>query len=101
RDFVETSNLPVFRNLANCRLGEVIREKICDVRRKPGITAIDFGADRIEIHEPRLEQCPRHCFERFDHTAVQLDLVVQGSEDTGDRPLRTDIREPEAEVELL
>ncbi len=39
--------------------------------------AVEFGADGVEIHEPALEQRPRHRLQRRVHPPVQLDLVVQ------------------------
>lgn len=45
--------------------------------RAAGGAAVEFGADGVEIHEPALEQRPRHRLERRVHPAVQLDLVVQ------------------------
>src|ERR1035441_6460133 len=38
---------------------------------------VEFGADGVEIHEPALEQRPRHRLQRRVHPPVQLDLVVQ------------------------
>ena len=42
-----------------------------------GGAAVEFGADGVEIHEPVLEQRPRHRLQRRVHPPVQLDLVVQ------------------------
>ena len=42
-----------------------------------GGVAVEFGADGVEIHEPALEQRPRHRLQRRVHPPVQLDLVVQ------------------------
>jgi hypothetical protein len=42
-----------------------------------GGAAVEFGADGVEIHEPALEQRPRHRLQRRVHPPVQLDLVVQ------------------------
>jgi hypothetical protein len=42
-----------------------------------GLAAVEFGADGVEIHEPALEQRPRHRLQRRVHQPVQLDLVVQ------------------------
>ncbi len=42
--------------------------------------AVEFGADGVEIHEPALEQRPRHRFQRCVHPPVQLDFVVQRAE---------------------
>ena len=45
--------------------------------RAAGGAAVEFGADGVEIHEPALEQRPRHRLQRRVHPPVQLDLVVQ------------------------
>ena len=45
--------------------------------RPAGLAAVEFGADGVEIHEPALEQRPRHRLQRRVHPPVQLDLVVQ------------------------
>ena len=50
-------------------------------------SAVHLGADRVEVHEPRLEQRPRHLLQRLVHPPVQLDLVVERSEDVGDGAL--------------
>ena len=42
-----------------------------------GEATVEFDADRVEIHEPALEQRPRHRLQRRVHPLVQLDLVVQ------------------------
>ncbi len=42
-----------------------------------GGAAFGLGADGVEIHEPALEQRPRHRLQRRVHPPVQLDLVVQ------------------------
>jgi hypothetical protein len=42
-----------------------------------GFAAVEFGADGVEIHEPALEQRPRHRLQGRVHPPVQLDLVVQ------------------------
>ena len=39
--------------------------------------SLHAGADGVEIHEPALEQRPRHRLQRRVHPPVQLDLVVQ------------------------
>ena len=49
-----------------------------------GLAAVEFGADGVEIHEPALEQRPRHRLQRRVHPPVQLDLVVQRAEDVRD-----------------
>jgi hypothetical protein len=48
---------------------------------------IHLGADGVEVHEPRLEERPRHRFQRLVHPPVQLDLVVQRAKDVGDGAL--------------
>lgn len=59
---------------------------------------VGLGADGIEIHEPRLEECPRHRLQCLIHPAVQLDLVVQRAEDLGDGALFGERRDTELEV---
>ena len=58
-----------------------------------GFAAVEFGADGVEIHEPALEQRPRHRLQRRVHPPVQLDLVVQRPEDSRDGFLFGDGRE--------
>ncbi|GAB1410527.1 hypothetical protein MASR1M90_16810 [Desulfovibrionales bacterium] len=55
--------------------------------------AFHLGAHRLEVHEPRLEQGPRHRLQRFVLLAVELDLVVQRAEDMGDGALFCQFRE--------
>ena len=43
------------------------------------LLAGSLGADGVEVHEPALEDRPRHRFERLVNPPVQLDLVVQRS----------------------
>jgi len=45
--------------------------------RPAGGAGVEFGADGVEIHEPALEQRPRHRLQRRVHPTIQLDLVVQ------------------------
>src|SRR2546426_7804299 len=45
------------------------------------------GADRVEVHEPRLEERPRHRLQRLVHSPVEFDLVIQRAEDMGDGAL--------------
>jgi hypothetical protein len=52
-----------------------------------GVAAFGLGADGVEVHEPRLEERPRHRLQRLVHPPVQLDLVVQRAEDVGDGAL--------------
>ena len=52
-----------------------------------------LGADGVEVHEPGLEERPRHFLQRLIHTPVQLDLVVQRAEDVGDGSLFGERRE--------
>src|SRR3990167_278915 len=46
-----------------------------------------FDPDRVEVHEPRLEESPRDCLQRLVHPAVQLDLVVKRAERLHDSAL--------------
>ena len=63
------------------------REEVGDGLRQAGIAALGLGADRVEVHEPRLEERPRHRLQRLVDPPVQLDLVVQRAEDVGDGAL--------------
>ena len=58
-----------------------------------GLTAGGFGGHWVEVHEPRLEQRPRHPLQRLVHPPVQLDLVVQRAENAGDSFLLPTTRE--------
>lgn len=60
------------------------KERGCGFIKAGGLAAVEFGADGVEIHEPALEQRPRHRLQRRVHPPVQLDLVVQRSEDVRD-----------------
>ena len=69
---------------------EVIREQSGDGGvgvHAGGLAAVEFGADRIEVHEPAFEDRPRHRFQRLVHPPVQFDLVVQRAENVRDRSL--------------
>src|SRR5208337_555143 len=48
------------------------------------LVAFNLGPDGVEVHEPRLEDRPSHRLQRLVHPAVQVDLVVEGTEDLGD-----------------
>jgi hypothetical protein len=48
---------------------------------------IHLSADGLEVHEPGLEEGPRHLLQRLAHPPVQLDLVVQRAQDVGDGAL--------------
>ncbi len=52
-----------------------------------------FGPHRLELHEPRPEQRPRQPLQRGVHAPVQLDLVVQRTQDGGDGALFGEGRE--------
>ena len=58
-----------------------------------GVAAFGLGADGVEVHEPRLEERPRHRLQRLVHPPVQLDLVVQRAEDVGDGALLVERRD--------
>ncbi len=45
--------------------------------------AFHFGAHRLKIHKPGLENRAGHLLKRRVHPAVQFDLVIQRSEDVG------------------
>src|SRR5690606_9302097 len=62
-------------------------EEVGEGLGEAGVAAFGLGADGVEVHEPRLEQRPRHRLQRLAHPPVQLDLVVQRAEDVGDGAL--------------
>ena len=80
-------NLPPLRNLPQLRVLEGIREQVGEGLGQAGVAAFGLGADGVEVHEPRLEERPRHRLQRLVHPPVQLDLVVQRAEDVGDGAL--------------
>jgi hypothetical protein len=49
--------------------------------------------DRVEVDEPALEECLCHRFERGIHLTVQLDLVIQGTQDVSNAFLLGEGRE--------
>jgi hypothetical protein len=55
--------------------------------RQAGVAAVGLGADGVEVHEPRLEERPRHRLQRLVHPPVQLDLVVQRAENASNGTL--------------
>ena len=54
---------------------------------RPGAVALDLLPHRVEVHEPGFEQGPGHGLQGGVHAPVQLDLVVQRSQDVGDGTL--------------
>ena len=64
-----------------------IREQRPDVGGEVGQATLHLGACRAEVDEPVLEDRPRHRFQRLVHPAVQVDLVVKGTENGGDSVL--------------
>ena len=66
-----------------------------------GLAAVEFGADGVEIHEPALEQRPRHRLQRRVHPPVQLDLVVQRPKHRRDGFLLGEGRKREPEVSVI
>ena len=80
-------DLPPLRNLAEFGVDEAVREEVGEVLGEAGVAAFGLGADGVEVHEPRLEERPRHRLQRLAHAAVELDLVVQRAEDLGDGAL--------------
>ncbi|KIX84784.1 hypothetical protein THFILI_01005 [Thermus filiformis] len=49
--------------------------------------ALHLGAHGFKVHEPGLEDGPRHLLQRLAHPPVQLYLVVQRTEDVSDGTL--------------
>src|SRR5690606_26490107 len=80
---------PPLRNQPQLRLYEFAWKQLgCFGVHAARVAALGFGANGVEVDEPRLEQRPRHRLERRVHLAVQLDLVVERAEDAGDLTLR-------------
>src|SRR6185312_13171072 len=77
------------------RILERVGEEVGKSRREAGVAAFGFGTDRVKIHEPGLEQRPRHCLQRLAHLPAQLDLFVEGAENASDGALRTVVRDPD------
>ncbi len=80
-------HLPPLRNLAEFGVDEAGGEEVGEGLGEAGVAAFGLGADGVEVHEPRLEERPRHRLQRLAHPPVQLDLVVQRAEDVGDGAL--------------
>ena len=79
-EFAEIHNSPPFRDRSEFRILELVRKESGGGGvEASGLAAIEFGADGVEIHEPALEERPRHRLQRRVHPPVQLDLVVQRS----------------------
>src|SRR5947208_16660643 len=78
---------PTGRDRPHLRILEGIRKQVGEGLGQGGITAFGLGADGVEVYEPRLEECPRHCLQRLVHPPVQSDLAVQSAENVGDGPL--------------
>src|SRR5688500_5503435 len=56
-----------------------------------------LGTDRVEGNEPRLEEGPIHGLQRLVQSPVQVDLVIQSSENVGDGALLVGRRDYERE----
>ena len=84
---------PPLRDLAQLGVFEGVGEEVGEGLGQAGIAAFGFGADGVEVHEPRLEEGPRHCLQRLVHPPVQLDLVVQRAENVGDGALLREWRQ--------
>jgi hypothetical protein len=81
-------DIPTFWSLPQRRIFKCIRKQYSGFNvHAIRLTAFGLGADGVEVHEPRLEQRPRHCLQCLVHLPVQLDLVVQRAEDVGDGAL--------------
>lgn len=79
----EWFDIPPLRNLPKLRVLQSVGKKIEQFRGKSEATADGFGrfaahlgADRIEVHEPGLEDRLCHSLQGFVHAAIQFDLVV-------------------------
>ena len=84
-DVFQRSNPPPLRNQPQIALFELAREECRRIRvHAPGLTALRLRPYRVEVHEPRLEQRPRHRFQRLVHPPVQLNLVVERAQNGGD-----------------
>ena len=90
REVTDGLDFPPLRNLPQLRVLEGIREQVGEGLGQAGVAAFGLGADGVEVHEPRLEERPRHRLQRLVHPPVQLDLVVQRAEDVGDGALGFD-----------
>ena len=66
-----------------------------------GCSAFEFGADGVEVHEPTLEQGPRHLLQNLVGLPVQLDQVVQGAKDVGDGALGGEWGERDPEPAII
>ena len=60
--------------------------------------ALGLGADRVEIHEPALEQRPSHLLQRRRHAPVQFDLVVEAAKCPSNSDLNRWRWKPEAKL---
>ena len=84
RDIPQRLHLPPPRYRPQLRVHERVREEGGGGGvHSGGLAAFGFGADGVEVHEPALEERPRHLLQRLAHPPVQLDLVVQRAEDVG------------------
>ena len=87
-------------NLRTIQIIKCTWEEVGEGLGQAGVAAFGLGADGVEVHEPRLEERPRHRLQRLVHPPVQLDLVVQRAEDVGDGALFVERRQRESEVAL-
>ena len=90
-----------FRNLPKLRLLEGVRKQVGEGLGQAGAAAFGLGADGVEVHEPRLEDGPRHRLQRVVHSTIQLDLVVQCAEDIGDGTLLAMTRQRDLHLALV
>ena len=90
-------DLPPLRNLAQLGVLEAVGEEVGEGLGQARVAAFGLGADGVEVHEPRLEERPRHRLQRLVHPPVQLDLVVQRAEDVGDGALFRNRRKMDVE----
>ena len=94
-------HLPPRRNLPQLRRLERRGEQRVEGGREARGPALGLRAHRVEVHEPRPEQRPRHLLERLAHAPVQLDLVVERAEHARDRALLFEGRDGDRQARYI
>jgi hypothetical protein len=87
RQLANRCSAPPLWDFAKFGFGEGIREQVVEGLGEAGIAAFGFRADGVEVDEPGFEEGPRDRLQRFVHSSVQLEFVVQCTEDTGNGTL--------------